>query len=84
MPQQVNVYRELIMHPGAIVKGSWNGSFDRGGDTYYVNNITGNDTADGKSWNSAVAQPEQAIALSEASRLIHVGTTTNDYIHIRR
>ncbi|KKL50756.1 hypothetical protein LCGC14_2302310 [marine sediment metagenome] len=80
MPQQVNVGRSLNFAPGAIVTGSWNGSFDTGGTTYYVNNITGNDTADGKSWNSAVAQPEQAIALSEASRLIHVGTTTNDYI----
>ncbi len=80
MPQQVNVGRRLNFAPGAIVTGSWNGSFDTGGTTYYVNNITGNDTADGKSWNSAVAQPEQAIALSEASRLIHVGTTTNDYI----
>ena len=80
MGQQVNVYESLNIKPGAIVTGSWNGSFDRGGTTYYVNNITGNDTADGKSWNSAVAQPEQAIALSEASRLIHPGTTTNDYI----
>ena len=80
MPQQVNVYRELKMFPGAIVTGSWNGAFDRGGDTFYVNNITGNSTADGLSWNSAVAQPSQAITLSEASRLIHPGTTTNDYI----
>ncbi|KKM70708.1 hypothetical protein LCGC14_1437990 [marine sediment metagenome] len=80
MPQQVNVGRSLNFAPGAIVTGSWNGSFDTGGTTYYVNNITGSDTNPGTSWNSAVAQPEQAIALSEASRLIHVGTTTNDYI----
>ncbi len=80
MPQQVNVYRELIMHPGAIVTGSWNGSFDTGGTTYYVNNITGSSTADGLSWNSACDQVSTAITLSEASRLIHPGTTTNDYI----
>ncbi len=80
MPQQVNVGRSLNFAPGAIVTGSWNGAFDTGGTTYYVNNITGNDTAEGLSWNSAVAQINQAVTLSEASRLIHVGTTTNDYI----
>jgi len=78
--QQVNVYKKLVMKPGAIVEGSWNGSFDRGGTTYYVNNITGSSTADGLSWNSAVAQVSQAVTLSEASRLVHVGTTTNDYV----
>ncbi len=80
MGQQVNVYRELVMKPGAIVTGSWNGSFDRGGTTYYVNNITGSSTADGLSWNSAVDEVSTAVTLSEASRLIHPGTTTNDYI----
>jgi len=83
MGQQVNVYRELKMHPGAIVTGSWNGSFDTGGHTYYVNNITGSSTADGLSWNSAVDQVSTAITLSEASRLVHPGTTTNDYIRNR-
>ncbi|KKM88891.1 hypothetical protein LCGC14_1254200 [marine sediment metagenome] len=80
MGQQVNVGRELVFAPGAIVVGSWNGSFDQGGTTYYVNNITGNSTADGLSWNNPVAQVSDAITLSEASRLIHPGTTTNDYI----
>ncbi len=64
MGQQVNVGRELIFAPGAIVKGSWNGSFDTGGTTYYVNNITGNSTADGLSWNSAMSQPSYAITAS--------------------
>ncbi len=80
MGQQVRVGRELIFEPGAIVTGSWNGSFDQGGTTYYVNNITGSSTADGLSWNSACDQVSTAITLSEASRLIHPGTTTNDYI----
>ena len=80
MPQQVNVYKKLVMKPGAIVEGSWNGSFDTGGTTYYVNNITGSTTADGLSWNSAVSQVSRAITLSEASRLVHQGTTTNDYV----
>ncbi|KKK86835.1 hypothetical protein LCGC14_2759260, partial [marine sediment metagenome] len=80
MGQQVNVYRKLKMFPGAIVEGSWNGSFDTGGTTYYVNNITGSSTADGLSWNNPCDQVSTAITLSEASRLIHPGTTTNDYI----
>ncbi len=80
MGQQVNVYRKLVMKPGAIVEGSWNGAFDTGGTTYYVNNITGSATADGLSWNSAVKEVSDAITLSEASRIVHPGTTTNDYI----
>ncbi len=80
MPQQVNVGRSLNFAPGAIVTGSWNGSFDTGGTTYYVNNITGNATADGLSWNNPCDQVSTAVTLSEASRLIHPGTTTNDYI----
>ncbi len=82
MGQQVNVYRELKLHPGAIVTGAWNG-FDRGGHVYYVNNITGSSTADGLSWNSAMSQVSTAVTASEASRLIHVGTTTNDYVRNR-
>ncbi|KKL18890.1 hypothetical protein LCGC14_2470980, partial [marine sediment metagenome] len=77
MGQQVNVYRELKFFPGAIVTG-WPGP--GAGTTYYVNNITGSSTADGLSWNSAVDQVSTAVTLSEASRLIHPGTTTNDYI----
>lgn len=80
MSQQVKVGRELKFMPGAFVSGSWNGAFDRGGKTYYVNNITGTTTASGLSWNSAVSLPSRAITLSEASRLVHPGTTTNDYI----
>ncbi len=77
MPQQVNVYRELKFFPGAVITG-WGPKGE--GTTYYVNNITGNTTNDGLSWNSAVSEVSRAITLSEASRLVHVGTTTNDYI----
>ena len=80
MPQQVNVYRKLKMYPGAIVEGAFGAFYDTGGTTYYVNNITGSSTTDGLSWNSAVDQVSTATTLSEASRLIHPGTTTNDYI----
>lgn len=80
MSQQVNIHKKLKFFPGAVVEGSWNGAFDKGGHTYYVNNITGSSTNDGLSWGSAVAQVSQAVTLSEASRLIHSGTTTNDYI----
>ncbi len=80
MSQQVNVYRKLKLFPGAIVEGSWNGAFDVGGTTYYVNNITGSSTNDGLSWNNPCDEVSTAITLSEASRLIHTGTTTNDYI----
>ncbi len=78
MPQQVNVYKKLKLFPGAYIEG-WNG-YNPGGHTYYVNNITGSTTSDGLSWDSAVSLPSRAITLSEASRLIHAGTTTNDYI----
>ena len=77
MPQQVNVYRELKFFPGAVITG-WGPKGE--GTTYYVNNITGSSTADGLSWNSAMDQVSTAITASEASRLIHPGTTTNDYI----
>ncbi len=80
MGQQVNVYKKLKLFPGAVVEGAFGDSFDRGGKTYYVNNITGSSTNDGLSWNSAVDQLSTAVTLSEASRLIHNGTTTNDYI----
>jgi len=53
------------------------------GRTYYVNNISGASGNDGLSWNSAFAQPSQAIAASETFRELGGGTplvTTNDYI----
>lgn len=52
------------------------------GHTYYVNNITGDDTNDGLSWGKAVAQVEQACVLSEASRVAG-GTSTNYYVKNR-
>ena len=66
MGQQVNVYRKLKLWPGAVVEGSWNGSYDVGGRTYYVNNATGSSTADGLSWNSAMAEVNDAITASAA------------------
>lgn len=75
MGQQVNVYRELKFFPGAIVTG-WPGLGE--GRTYYVNNVTGSSTADGLSWNSAVAEVSNAITLSEAYRAIPA--TANEYI----
>ena len=77
MGQQVKVGRELIFAPGAIVTGM-PGTGE--GRTYYVNNITGNASADGLSWNSAVKEVSDAITLSEASRIIHPGDSNNDYI----
>ena len=80
MGQQVNVGRELIFAPGAIISG-FPGQGQ--GRTYYVNNITGSSTADGLSWNSAVDQPSTAITLSETYRQLGGGApsvTTNDYI----
>lgn len=74
MGQQVHVYRELIMHPGAIVTGSFGHDFDRGGRTYYVNNITGSSTADGLSWNSAMDEPSTAITASETFRELQAST----------
>lgn len=81
MSQQVNVYRELAFHPGAIITGAPYpfGLQGRDAKTYYVNNITGSSTADGLSWNSAFAQPSTAITAVEAHRQLQ-GTDTNDYI----
>jgi len=53
------------------------------GRIYYVNNITGASTNDGRSWGSAFAQVSEAISASETYRLLGVGkpdVTTNDYI----
>lgn len=79
MPQQLNIYRKLILKPGAIVEGSWNGAFDRGGRTYYVNNITGASTNDGLGWNSAMDEVSTAITASETYRQLQ-GNDDNDYI----
>ncbi len=68
MPQQVNVYRELKMFPGAILTGSLGPLFDTGGTTYYVNNITGTVGGSGLSWNEAVSEPVYAITASAAAR----------------
>lgn len=78
MGQQVNVYKELVMKPGAIVKGALGPLFDPNNRTYYVNNVTGSSTADGLSWNSAVDQISAAITLSEAYRAIPA--STNEFI----
>lgn len=64
---------------GAVQRGV-GGNFDRNATVYYVNNITGSSSNGGLSWNNAVDEISTAITLSEASRLIHPGTTTNDYI----
>ena len=80
MGQQVNVYKELKFFPGATISGM-PGTGE--GRTYYVNNITGNASADGLSWNSAVKQVSDAITLSEAYRELggrKSSVTTNDYI----
>lgn len=79
MPQQLHIYRKLIMEPGAIVEGSWGNSFDPNGRTYYVNNITGSSTNDGLSWNNPMDEVSTAITASEAYRQLQ-GTDTNDYI----
>ena len=59
--QQVVVDRKFIMKPGAIFEGSFGNMFDRGGRTYYVNNVTGDDANTGLSWKQAKAQPQAAI-----------------------
>lgn len=86
MGQQVNVYDKLVFQPGAHVTGAWNGSYDTGGRTYYVNNITGGANADGLSWNSAFDQLDTAVTASEAYRALggrKSAVDTNDYIRNR-
>ena len=78
MPQQLRIERKLIFAPGAIVEGSWNGMFDMGGRTYYVNNITGAATNDGLSWNSAMDEVSTAVTASETYRALPA--TLNEYI----
>jgi len=50
-----------------------------GGKQYFVNNITGASTNDGSDWQHAFAQVDEAIAASEAYRVLPSGTT-GDYI----
>ena len=80
--QQLIVTKEFEMAPGAVFKGSIGAMFDRGGRTYYVNNITGASTNDGLSWNSAMDEVSTAITASETFRQLQ-GTDTNDYIRNR-
>lgn len=86
MGQQVNVIDELKLYPGARVSGMWNGAFDRGGRTYYVNNITGLASNDGLSWDTAMSEVTTAITASETHRKLGGGypdtlsVATNDYV----
>jgi len=77
--QQVVVDRKFIMKPGAIFEGSFGNMFDRGGRTYYVNNITGASTNGGLSWNNAMDEISTAITASEVYRQLQ-GTNNNDYV----
>lgn len=78
MPQQLRIGRKLIMEPGAIVEGSFGAMFDRGGRTYYVNNITGSASNGGLSWNNAMDEISTAITASETYR--QLPTSNNEYI----
>lgn len=78
MPQQLRIEKKLIFAPGAVVEGSWNGAFDVGGRTYYVNNITGSASNGGLSWNNAMDTAATAVTASEAYRDIQ--TSSNRYI----
>ncbi len=86
MGQQINVIDELKLYPGARVSGMWNGTFDRGGRTYYVNNITGLASNDGLSWDTAMSEVTTAITASKAYRELGGGypdtlsVSTNDYV----
>lgn len=78
MGQQVNVYRELKMFPGARISGQLGPLYDPGGRTYYVNNITGSSTGQGDSWNDAMDDVDTAVTASEVYRKLQVAT--NRYI----
>ncbi|GAF73404.1 unnamed protein product [marine sediment metagenome] len=78
MGQQVNVYRELKMFPGARISGQLGPLYDPGGRTYYVNNITGSATGQGDSWNDAMDEVSTAITASETYRALQA--TTNEYV----
>jgi len=80
MSQQIYVGRKFTVAPGCELVGL--DSISPPGLTYYVNNITGNDSNSGLSWNDAVAQVEQALVLSEAKRV--VGGTSTDYYKMNR
>ena len=56
---------------------------ERAGRIYYVNNITGSSSSDGRSWGAAFDQVETAISASETYRQLGGGApsvTTNDYV----
>ena len=56
---------------------------ERAGRVYYVNNITGSSTNDGRSWGAPFDQPSTAITASETYRQLGGGApdvSTNDYV----
>jgi len=79
-------YDPVTRSLGVYVDGALAASFPpTPGRTYFVNNITGASTNDGLSWATAVAEPSQAITLSEAYRELGGeeggrSVDTNDYI----
>uniref|UniRef100_A0A6M3IFT2 Pectate lyase n=1 Tax=viral metagenome TaxID=1070528 RepID=A0A6M3IFT2_9ZZZZ len=72
---------------GIYVNGVQVASYsEKAGRDYYVNNITGASTNDGRSWGSAFDQVSTAITASEAYRAEGGGAptvTTNDYVRNR-
>lgn len=62
----IHKFSHIEVAPGGASYGF--GNLNTLGRTYFVNNITGSSVNDGRRWDRAVAQPSQAIILSEAFR----------------
>ena len=74
--QGKNKFNHIEVAPGGQAIGF--GTYNTLGRTYFVNNITGASTNDGRTWDRAVAQPQQAIDLAATYLATH--TTNNNWI----
>lgn len=72
----IHKFSNIEVAPGGASYGF--GNYNTLGRTYFVNNITGKETADGRRWDRAVAQPQQAIDL--AATYLSEHETNNQWI----
>ncbi len=74
--QGKNKFNHIEVAPGGASYGF--GTYNTMGKVYFVNNITGSSTADGDTWDRAMAEPSQAITAILARQA--AAANGNEYI----
>lgn len=74
----IHKFSRIEVAPGGASYGF--GSYNTLGRKYFVNNITGSSTNDGRTWDRAMDQLSTAITASEVHRQDRGSVSTNDYI----